>query len=275
MLGRMVSAASFPRTADGEQLLVYPWVPPDERVDVLNEMAEADSHTPQVRAIVARALGELPPNPSERAVWQRLLNAVFETVVYRPDPASDQDFYQPTHVTLRPVPGNPISPLTGKPKGAGDCEDSSVLFAAFVWAAGAMLGRPYRGRVEWLPQPGKPQNHVPALACPSQRASHDVESSLAVGCVWAETTLPGARIGEHPYAALARLGNAERVEGTYVPTNSSGAPAVAIAQVGTLDDGTPVMGDAAAVARGLPFSAWAYPADALPFPVTVTPRPSP
>jgi hypothetical protein len=254
----MASAASFPRTPDGEQLLVYPWIAPDERIDVLNEMAEADAHTPGVRAVVSRALATLPPFPSDRAVLQRLLDAVFETVVYRPDPASDQDFYQPSLLTLRPVPGNPISPLTGKPKGAGDCEDSSVLFAAFVHAAAALTGRRFGTHVEWLSQPGKPQNHVPATAWGA-----DGER------LWAETTLPGARIGEHPYAALARLGNAERVEGTYVPTNSSGAPAVTVVEVAVLDDGTRVMADAARVASGRPFSAWAYPASGFPYPVTL------
>lgn len=268
----MVTLAARPRTPDGEQLLIYPWIAPDERLDVLNEMAFDGSHTPAVRAIVARALGDLPANPDDRAVFQRLLDAVFETVVYRPDPASDQDFYQPPTLTLRPVPGNPVSPLTGSPKGTGDCEDSSVLYAAFVWAAGALLGRPYRGRVEWLSQPGKPQNHVPAMACPTQRVGVTIEGDLAAGCLWAETTLPGARIGEHPYEALARLGGAEKIEGTYVPTNSSGAPALTVVQVAALDDGTPILGDAARVALGLPFSAWAMPANGLPFPVTVTPR---
>ena len=214
-------------TPDG-QTLIYPWITPAERLVVLNEMAWDGSHSPVVRAVVARALATLPRNPTDRLVFQRLLDAVFETVVYRPDPASDQDFYSPVALTLRPVPGNPLSPLTGQPKGVGDCEDTSVLFAAFVWAAGAMLGRPYRGVVEWLPQPGKPQNHVPAMACPTLgvRTFHGAESQVALlseGCLWAETTLPGARIGEHPYEALARLGNAPRIEGATYPTNSSGA----------------------------------------------------
>jgi hypothetical protein len=89
-----------------------------------------------------------------------------------------------------------------------------------------------------------------------------VESVTTTEASTAETTLPGARIGEHPYAALARLGNAERVEGTYVPTNSSGAPAVTVVEVAVLDDGTRVMADAARVASGRPFSAWASPASA-------------
>lgn len=248
---------TWPQTADG-QTLIYPHITPDERLKVLNEMAWDGAHSPVVRAVVAKALSTLPANPSTSAVFQRLLDAVYQCVVYRPDPASDQDFYQPVAMTLRPVRGNPVSPLTGQPKGTGDCEDSSVLFAAFVWAAGAMLGRPYRGDVRWLSQPGKPQNHVAAVAC-----------DTADGCLWAETTLPGSRIGEHPYDALARLGMSERIEGQYLPTNSSGALHAVLPLVLLAADGVRLVVDRAPQ-RGETVSAVAFPPSGAPFPATLT-----
>lgn len=260
----MASLADYPRDTDG-QILVYPWIAPEDRKVILNEMAWEGSHSPVVRAFVARAFESLPANPSDAQVFQRLLDAVFECVEYRPDRFSDRDFYQFVSMTLRPVPGASISPLTGKPKGRGDCEDSSVLYAAFVWAAGAMLGRPYRGVVDWLSQPGKPQNHVPAMACPTVTAITDTEGNLASGCLWAETTLPGARIGEHPYEALARLGGAEKIEGTYTPVTSSGAPAPTVIE----RDGHRLVYDPTRAVNGL-VSGWAFPPVGLPFPVTIT-----
>lgn len=256
-----------PRTPDGEQLLIYPYIPPEERKAVLNEMALDGSSSPLVRGLVARALRDLPANPSTEAVFQRLLNLIYETVQYVPDPAADLDYYQPVIITLRPskAPGWPISPVTGAPKGTGDCEDSSVLYAAFVWAAGAILGRPYRGVVDWLSQPGKPQNHVPAMACPTITTVTDTAGNLASGCLWAETTLPGARIGEHPYEALARLGGTEKVEGAYVPVNSSGDPAPEVIE----RDGQRLVYDHSRARNGV-VSGWAFPSTGLPYPVTIT-----
>ena len=191
--------AALPHTPDGEQLLIYPWQAPDDRKAILDEMAAEGAHAPKVqwivRGVIAGLAQHLRRMPTPQEIAQSLLDALYELVEYRNDPASDQDFYQPVLITLRPVPGNPISPITGQPKGIGDCEDTSVLYAAFANAVPLVSGIPMSGRVEWLSQPDSPQNHVAAsVTLPSGRA-------------WAETTIAGARIGEHPYAVLARLGN--------------------------------------------------------------------
>ena len=81
-----------------------------------------------------------------------------------------------------------MSPLTGKPKGKGDCEDMAVLFVAMTRSLGMSSS------VVWVSQPDEVSSHVAA--------------SLSVDGVseWVETTIPGARIGEAPYSAAARLG---------------------------------------------------------------------
>jgi len=191
--------AALPHTADGEQVLIYPWQAPDDRKAILNELAVEGAHSPKVqwvaRGVIAGLAQRYHRTPTPQEIAQGLLDALYALVEYRNDPASDEDFYQPTWITLRPVPGNPLSPLTGQPKGIGDCEDTSVLYAALANAVPLVSGIPMSGRVEWLSQPDSPQNHVAASV------------TLPSGQAWVETTLPGARIGEHPYDALARLGN--------------------------------------------------------------------
>lgn len=200
--------AALPHTPDGEQPLIYPWVTPDDRKGILQEMAEEGAHAPKVqwvtRGVIAGLARSLGRTPTPVEIAQGLLDALYALVEYRSDPASDEDFYQPVCLTLRPVPGNPISPLTGLPKGAGDCEDTSVLFAALALAVPLVSGIPMSANVQWLDQPGDPQNHVAASV------------TLPTGALWVETTLPGARVGEHPYDALRRLGNvhAQRLTGT-------------------------------------------------------------
>lgn len=200
--------AKLPHTSDGEQLLIYPWQDPEERRDILNSMAADGARAPQVQAIVRGVLAWLPRRlgraPTTLEIAQGLLDAVYGLVDYWPDQASERDFYQPVQVTLRPSPEAPMSPITCRRKGKGDCEDTSVLFAAMALAVPLVSGIPMGAHVQWLDQPGDPQNHVAASV------------TLPSGELWVETTLPGARIGEHPYDALKRLGNthASRLTGT-------------------------------------------------------------
>lgn len=70
----------------------------------------------------------------------------------------------------------------------GDCEDLAALLVV-LWE---ILG--VRGRVVWLSQPGAVQDHVTAQAF------------VAGGWAWGEPTIEGARLGESPYQAAARLG---------------------------------------------------------------------
>lgn len=219
--------AALPRDAGGEQVLIYPTQDPDDRKAILNEMAVESAYTPAVQAIVRFVLGMLvhrlgrAPTPEE--VAQGLLDALYELVEYQGDPAGDLDYYQSSLITLRPVPGNPISPLTRRPKGSGDCEDTSVLFSALANAVPLVCGMPMHGAVQWLDQKDDPQNHVAAKV---------FAAGLPADGAWVETTLPSARIGEHPYEALRRLGNAHaaRLTGvsgalrTPVAHNEAGPP---------------------------------------------------
>lgn len=71
----------------------------------------------------------------------------------------------------------------------GDCEDLATLFVAIALALG------FRARVVWMEQPGQMYNHYSAVV------------NIDGKDTWAETTLPGAQLGEHPYAARDRLRN--------------------------------------------------------------------
>lgn len=213
--------AKLPRSADGEQLVIYPWQDPDDRKAILNGMAAQAAYTPQIQRLVrwvldrlTRRLGRAPTVPE---MAQANLDAVFELVEYHADEFGDLDFYSPIEITLRPVPGNPTSPITGLPKGKADCEDTSLLNAAMNLAVPLVGGPIMGGAVEWMPQDGMPQNHVtsivmaPAAVFTNQIKRHD--PMLASQWAWSETTIPGARVGEHPYAAVARLGKSTRVTG--------------------------------------------------------------
>lgn len=68
-----------------------------------------------------------------------------------------------------------------------DCEERAALVAALVAADGIAA------RVVWLVQDGAPLDHVSALV------------DLG-GWRWADATIPGARVGEHPRDAARRLG---------------------------------------------------------------------
>lgn len=187
------------------------------RKDVLNSMAADAATSGSVREIaafvvgrMAQRLGRIPTVPEVSAA---ILAVVPMLVAYHPDEHSDLDFYQPVSVTLMPHPGNPTSPITGRPKGRGDCEDMAVVLAAIAMAIPAAGGPAMSGVVEWMPQDGLPQNHVtskflaPDVVFANQPTHHARTTPSA--WAWAETTIDGARVGEHPYAALDRIGAAQ------------------------------------------------------------------
>lgn len=72
----------------------------------------------------------------------------------------------------------------------GDCEDLASLFVVLAVAVGVPA------RVVWIAQPGRRQDHVAAQVHINGRWQ------------WAEASILGARIGESPYAAAARIGRA-------------------------------------------------------------------
>lgn len=213
--------AAMPRTADGKQLLISPWITPPARKDRLNSMAAQGAHTALIQSLTRWVLDRLTRRlgraPTVLEVAQANLDAVFELVEYHADEYSDLDFYQFVEDTLAPHAGNPISPITGQPKGRGDCEDTSLLNAAMNLAVPLVGGPIMGGAVEWMPQDGMPQNHVTSIVmAPGAVFTNQIRRTdpmLPSEWAWSETTIPGARVGEHPYAAVDRLGKSTRVTG--------------------------------------------------------------
>ncbi|HVY65955.1 MAG TPA: hypothetical protein VHH11_14125, partial [Gammaproteobacteria bacterium] len=92
---------------------------------------------------------------------------------YVPDPVEcPTDWYQRADVTLRH---------------GGDCDDLARLLVALGYAWGV------RARLVVLPFPERPQDHL------------TVQLWHCGAWQWAEPSLPGARLGEAPEAAAARL----------------------------------------------------------------------
>lgn len=131
-----------------------------------------------------------------REKHQALLAGVGCFIVYVEDPElpDDADDFADALWTFTPRAGNPTNPLTGEPKGEGDCEDMVIAFVALVLGVGLVA------RGAFLAQQGAPFNHFAAKSCDPY-------------CEWVETTIPGALIGEHPWAVVMRLGGAGRVVG--------------------------------------------------------------
>lgn len=70
----------------------------------------------------------------------------------------------------------------------GDCDRLGTLLAGLCCLCGLI------SRVNWLEQPGQALDHV------------SVEIMLDGRWLWAEPSVPGAVLGEDPYAAVRRLG---------------------------------------------------------------------
>ena len=204
----LLAAARARLAREGAAVIrVDPATPPALREAMLSVLA--DEGVAAVRPIAERvraeawreAPGESPWNFSWRLA-QRLLEAVHDLVEYQPDPVVDlYDFFARVPETLRPRRGTPRSRLTGRTQGLGDCEDMSTVTVALLRAVGL------RARPVWIDQPGAFQNHVavevflPSTTYPSGAP------------VWAESTIEGARVGEHPVTVVERLGHGARVFG--------------------------------------------------------------
>lgn len=160
----------------------------------MNALADEGARDPIVRRmaiwLVTRCAIALGHQPTDRQIAQCLLDGLHELVQYSND-SDEAEEYNRAVTTLMSSPSMARSTVTGRPKGTGDCEDMAILFTSLARALGL------RSQVVWLDQPGGAFNHVAASVC-----------DVGGGCEWVETTLPGARVGENPYAAAARLGNA-------------------------------------------------------------------
>jgi transglutaminase-like putative cysteine protease len=110
--------------------------------------------------------------PRDRAGRAQLvLDAVHRVLVYRHDDCAE--CWQSADYTLR--------------RREGDCEDWAVLAAALA----SLLDVPWKLR--WLRQPGSAWDHVTLELQPGDTWE------------WAEPSIAGAQLGEHPYTAAARL----------------------------------------------------------------------
>lgn len=194
-----------------ERFRVSPWTSAETRVLWLNALVDQgvrrdrDLLGPIALDLRARAAAQTP-----RAIAQSILDGQNQLVAYEMDPDGEEIFQ-----TAR-------WSIVG---GVGDCEDKSVTFATLAILAGLDAD------VVWVFQPDADNNHVPARVSLSLLDGRNVEELRApwdddgrrypkvrvlVGpraahrpagrLRWAEPTLRGARVGEHPYDALRRLG---------------------------------------------------------------------
>jgi len=77
----------------------------------------------------------------------------------------------------------------------GECKALSILLVALLTQLGI------RAEVVWITQTGRPINHVTVVVWLNGRQ------------FWAEPAVAGAKLGESPYAAVARLGSQHVVGG--------------------------------------------------------------
>jgi transglutaminase-like putative cysteine protease len=176
-----------------DHFLVPDTTSPEHRMMMVEDLVAFGARDPDVIAYARQVVAASPANP-----LQALLDGMHARVTYYPDcgDGNCEDIQRPAY-TLFGI-------------GRGDCEDMSMAFASMARAMG------YTARAVWLPQPGA-NNHVPAQICgtPPHAITHTAQvippengpsCESPNGWVWVETTLPGARVGEHPYEAAERLG---------------------------------------------------------------------
>lgn len=198
--GSLPAEAVFPPGTKLPEICAHCWIvdnrtPPAERVRILDDIAVKASRNPLIVALAQDVAARIPmpegPHDHAAMLAQGVLDRLPLLVEYRPDP-NGYEVFQTVEWTFGGGAdgslGTPVSPITGKPKSVGDCEDLATAYAALMLA----LGVP--ARVKWWDQPQAQLNHVSALV------------QLQPGGQWlpAETTIPGSRIGEDPYQALAR-----------------------------------------------------------------------
>lgn len=149
-------------------VLVPPEVGARARVAELERRADAWARDPRVRR-VADAVAAASPTVRAEALLR-----IAQRMTWRPNPPGALDCFE----TLDQVLGH-----------GGTCKALACWLVAAARAAGLAA------RVVWIPQPGEDVNHVTAQLAP------------AGAWLWAEPSIPGARLGEGPFEAAARLGD--------------------------------------------------------------------
>lgn len=145
----------------------------EAKVLLLSNLAELDSRQPEVIEL-ARSIAASTDH-SAAGIARALLGYVGELVDFLPESV---ELFRPTQNTIE--------------DGIGDCDCSARAYLALARAAGLKAG---------LATLGQPPTHVAPVV------------NLGRGrWVWAETSVRGAELGEHPIEAARRLGVALRPE---------------------------------------------------------------
>lgn len=186
--------------------IVEETTPVAKRVDLLRRLVDQDMDDKELAKVSSECVAASDGTP--RGIAQVLLDWQNTHIKYENDPGTLEVFQSPRYTLER---------------SAGDCEDKSDFFVCLAKIAGLASGSC------WVSQPRSKNNHVAARVCltrlhgqtvPYSPAPWDYDEKrdsfdLEVTCpaqefpgeryVWAEATLRGALIGEHPYAVLRRV----------------------------------------------------------------------
>lgn len=150
---------------------------PGQRAEIMEAHVRDALSSPAVRAAADGCRGAIGV-ASQRDIATRVLRRV-QAAGYRDDPPGC-DRYAPVEFTLR---------------NGGDCDDLAPAVAALAILCGL------QARFVYLSQPRSPLDHV------------TVKVLVDGEWLWAEPTLRGARLGEHPYDAARRIGDARPLFG--------------------------------------------------------------
>jgi hypothetical protein len=142
------------------------------KVLLLANLAELDSRQPEIIQIARDWAGD--SDRTIEGIAEVLHARAQDAIAFLPEPV---ELFRPASTTIE--------------LGAGDCDCSARALLALYRAAGLQAG---------LATLGKPPTHVAPVV------------KLAGAWTWAETSLRGAMLGEHPIAAARRLGVSVRPE---------------------------------------------------------------
>lgn len=169
-----------------------PWrlddsTPVAERLRLDNELADDGVATPEVQRF-ATCIAQRAAGKPRVALAEAALAAVQEKP-YVPDPIVDG---QMTEELQRPL---------YTLKNGGDCEDLAQLLMSVYLILG------FQTIPVWLDQKGEEQNHTTVIVkLLGTRGDDELTRDMGEhGWWWAETTIKGAMLGEHPYAAAERV----------------------------------------------------------------------
>ena len=163
-----------------------PWrisdfTPVEQRLALMTDIALEAQSFPSVQALAyqarsiacaKRAVCAGPATREDTLILAAAALQVVQSLFYRLDHVGEEWFQSADYTIVN----------------GGDCEDLGVMLVAI----NNLLG--LQSRLVWVFQPGHPLNHLSA------------QLYLDGVWLWEDPSIRGARLGEHPYAALERLG---------------------------------------------------------------------